>query len=201
MAVRGPRQVGKTTIQLQLIADLLDEGVLPTSILRVQFDELASTDQLLDPILRIAYWFEENIAADRFNALDRQGCKAYLFLDEVQTLDNWSAQLKFLVDTVGVKVLITASSALRIERGRDSLAGRIHTVEASTLSLTEIGKFHLLDHPDPFLPDSGLGHLLHKEFWQELAEHGRSCHRFRDQAFRHFSERGGYPMAHNRDRG
>ncbi len=175
--------MGKTTIQLQLIADLLDEGVLPTSILRVQFDELVSTDQLLDPILRIAYWFEENVATDRFNALDRQGHKAYLFLDEVQILDNWSAQLKFLVDTVGGKILVTASSVLRIARGKDSLAGRIHTVEAGTLSLTEIGKFCRLDHPDPFLPDNGLGHLLHKEFWQELEEHGRSCSIFRDQAF------------------
>ena len=198
VTVRGPRQVGKTTIQLQLIADLLDEGVPPTSILRVQFDELASTDRLIDPILRIAYWFEENIATDRFNALDWQGRKAWLFLDEVQNLDNWSAQLKFLVDTVGVKVLVTASSSLRIESGKDSLAGRIHTLEAGTLSLTEIGKFRRLDHPDPFLPDSGLGHLQHKEFWQELAEHGRSHSGFRDQAFRHFSDRGGYPMAHNR---
>ncbi len=35
VAVRGPRQVGKTTAQLQIIADLLGEGVPPTSILRV----------------------------------------------------------------------------------------------------------------------------------------------------------------------
>ncbi len=190
--------MGKTTIQLQLIADLLGEGVLPTSILRIQFDELVSTGRLIDPILRIAYWFEENIATDRFNALDRQGGKAYLFLDEVQNLDNWSGQLKFLVDTVGVKVLVIASSALRIESGKDSLAGRIHTLEAGSLSLTEIGRFRQLDPPDPFLPDSDLGYLQHKELWQELAEHGRSHSGFRDQAFQHFSDRGGYPMAHNR---
>ena len=40
VAVRGPRQVGKSTVQLHIIADLLAEGVLPTSILRVPFDEL-----------------------------------------------------------------------------------------------------------------------------------------------------------------
>ena len=33
IVVRGPRQVGKTTAQFQIIADLLDEGVPPTSIL------------------------------------------------------------------------------------------------------------------------------------------------------------------------
>ena len=196
VAVRGPRQVGKTTIQSQIIADLLDEGVPPTSIMRVQFDQLASTAGLVDPILRIANWFEHNITTDRFNALARQGHKAYLFLDEVQNLDNWSNQLKFLVDTFAVKVLVTGSSALRIERGKDSLAGRIHTVEAGTLSLTEIGELRHLNHPDPFLPDNGLGHLSHVGFWQELAEHGRRNAEFRDQAFRHFSERGGYPLTH-----
>ena len=198
VAVRGPRQVGKTTIQLQIIADLLDEGVPPTSIMRVQFDQLASTVRLVNPILRIANWFEHNIATDRFNALARRGHKAYLFLDEVQNLDNWSAQLKFLVDTFAVKVLVTGSSALRIERGRDSLAGRIHTVEAGTLSLTEIGEFRQMDSPQPFLPDNGLGQLQHKDFWQGLAEHGRSHAKFRDEAFRHFSERGGYPLPHTR---
>ena len=198
VAVRVPRQVGKTTIQLQIIADLLDEGVPPTSIMRVQFDQLASTAGLVDPILRIANWFEHNIAAARFNALARQGRKAYLFLDEVQNLDNGSAQLKFLVDTFALKVLVTVSSALRIERGQDSLAGRIHTVEAGTLSLTEIGELRHLNHPDPFLPDNGLGHLLHVEFCQELVAHGRRNAAFRDQAFRHFLERGGYPLTHTR---
>ena len=198
VAVRGPRQVGKTTIQLQIIADLLNEGVPPTSIMRIQFDQLASTARLVDPILRITNWFEHNIATDRFNALARQGRKAYLFLDEVQNLDNWSAQLKFLVDTFAVKVLVTGSSALRIERGKDSLAGRIHTVEAGTLSLTEIGEFRHMDSPQPFLPDNGLGQLQYKDFWQGLAEHGRSHSTFRDEAFRHFSERGGYPMPHTR---
>ena len=40
VAIRGPRQVGKSTMQLQVISDLLDEGVPPRNIMRVQFDEL-----------------------------------------------------------------------------------------------------------------------------------------------------------------
>ena len=196
VAVRGPRQVGKTTIQLQIISDLLQEGVRPANIMRVQFDGLASGSRLVDPILRISEWFERNVAADRFNALAHQGEKAYLFLDEVQNLENWSAQLKFLVDTVAVKVLVTGSSTLRIEKGRDSLAGRIHTVEAGALSLTEIGRFRGLRSPLPFLPDVGIGQLMHQEFWQELREYGHTHRQFRDQSFAHFSQRGGYPLAH-----
>ena len=38
--VRGPRQIGKTTLQLQIIDALLKRGVTPTRIFRVQFDDL-----------------------------------------------------------------------------------------------------------------------------------------------------------------
>ena len=48
VVVRGPRQIGKTTAQLQLISDLLEEGVRPQRILRVQFDELESEPELMD---------------------------------------------------------------------------------------------------------------------------------------------------------
>lgn len=198
VVVRGPRQVGKTTAQLQIISDLLDEGVPPTSILRVQFDELASIRGTSEPILRISDWFERHITADRFNALAHQGKKAYLFFDEVQNLDNWSVQLKSLVDNAAVKVVVTGSSALRIEMGRDSLAGRINQVEAGVLSLTEIGALRELDNQKPYLPDNGLGDLLEKDFWLALASHGRSNASFRDEAFRYFSSRGGYPIVHNR---
>ena len=61
VVVRGPRQVGKTTAQLQIIADLLGEGVPPTSILRVQFEELESLQGVVEPILRISNWFERQI--------------------------------------------------------------------------------------------------------------------------------------------
>ena len=197
IAVRGPRQVGKTTVQLQIISDLLAEGVPPNNIMRVQFDDLTSTSGLIDPILRIADWLEANVTTDAFNNLAHQGQTAYLFVDEAQNLSGWSNQLKFLVDNTSLKVLLTGSSALRIEQGRDSLAGRIHTVEAAALSLSEIAKFRGLECNAPFLPDNGLGELLRKEFWQDLAKHGQDHGPARDDAFRYFSERGGYPVAHN----
>ena len=198
VVVRGPRQVGKTTAQLQIIADLLHEGLPPTSILRVQFDELESLRSLPEPIVSISDWFERQIAAERFNALAQRGQKAYLFFDEVQNLNSWSAQLKSLVDNAAVKVVVTGSSALRIEMGRDSLAGRISAVEAGVLSLTEIGVLRGLNSCPPFLADNGLRFLMDKSFWQELVEHGRDNAEFRNAAFRHFAERGGYPLVHNR---
>lgn len=180
VVVRGPRQVGKTTAQFQLISDLLSEGVPPTSILRVQFDELVSLEKMDEPILTISDWFDQNIAAQSFNSLAHQGQTACLFFDEIQNLRRWDAQLKSLVDNTSVKVLVTGSSALRIEMGRDSLAGRINTVEAGVLSLTEIGALRELNTIPPFLKDNGLSSLIEKEFWQGLRNYGLTNNEFRE---------------------
>ena len=196
LAVRGPRQVGKTTAQLQIIQDLLAEGINPKRILRVEFDDLATLAGIPDPMVRIAVWFEKNILPRRFNAMAQTGERAFLFFNEVQILSRWEAQLKSLVDNATVKVVITGSSALRIERGRDSLAGRIGTLEAGVLSLTEIGALRGLETPEPFLEDNGLAPLLEQDFWSALRQHGIERAAFRREAFFHFAERGGYPVVH-----
>jgi predicted AAA+ superfamily ATPase len=116
--------------------------------------------------------------------------------DEVQNLRNWAPQIKLLVDHSTTQVLITGSSALKIELGRDSLAGRITTIEAGVLSLTEIAAFRGIDLGSPFLADNGLAPLTRQEFWRELVSHGRNLAEPRDLAFQFFSERGGYPLAH-----
>ncbi len=197
VAVPGPRGVGKTTMQLQIISDLLDKGVPPHHIIRVPLDQVTGTEDMLDPILRITSWIERNITPATFNALANQGQRAYLFFDEIQHISNWSWSLQLLVDHSAVKVVATGSSALRIEPGHDSLAGRISTVDAGTLSLTEIAEFRGLAPVEHFPPEESFGQFRRLEFWQELAEHGRTNAEARDQAFSLFSERGGYPMAHD----
>ena len=201
VAVRGPRHVGKTTIQLQIISDLLAEGTPPQNIMRVPYDQISPTDELVNPIIQIARWFEYNITTDRFNALSHQGSRAYLFFDEVQKVDNWSNELKFMVDTVDVKVLVATSSAMLIDRSQGILAGRIYTVDAGPLSLTEIAEFRGMEHLEHFPPENSFGQMRRREFWRELAEHGRQNATARDQAFRLFSERGSYPVAHDPGQG
>lgn len=197
--VRGSRQIGKTTACLHVISDLLREGVGPQRILRVQFDDIESLRIGKDPILQLVQWYEQNILEDTLNAKASKGEDCYLFFDEVQNLEDWSTQLKFLVDHNSVLSVVTGSSALRIELGRDSLAGRINTVEAGTLSLTEIGRIRRMPAtPAPLLPDNGVSNLKRREFWQELQRHGLQHDAFSTEAFRYFSERGAYPIAHLR---
>jgi len=196
VVVRGPRQIGKSTAQMQVVADLLEDGVAPQRILHVQFDELKEILKVSSPILRIVRWYEDSVLGGTLNEFAHRQLPTYIFLDEVQNLDRWAPQLKHLVDHSTTQVLVTGSSALRIERGRDSLAGRISTIEAGVLSLTEIAKFHRISLGNPFLEENGLDPLIRFEFWKELAQMGRTKAKERDETFHWFSERGGYPLAH-----
>jgi predicted AAA+ superfamily ATPase len=196
--VRGSRQIGKTTACLQVISDLLKHGVNPGRILRVQFDDIESFRIGKDPVLRIVQWYEEHILKDTLNNMAAKGEESYLFFDEVQNLDDWSTQLKFLVDNNTVYAVVTGSSALRIELGRDSLAGRINTIEVGTLSLTEIGAIRKMETPAAFLPDNGVSRLKLKDFWVQLKEYGLLHEAFAQSALAAFSDRGAYPIAHLR---
>ncbi len=197
--IRGPRQIGKSTIQDQIIEHLLTHGgVNPRRILKVQYDDLKVLGKLQLPIIDIASWYENRVLGCTFNESARGDGPAYLFLDEVQNLPSWAPELKNLVDTNTVRVLVTGSSALRIELGRDSLAGRISTVELGPLLLREVAALGLRADLPPFLSDNGLDRLTDKSAWAELAAHGISHREIRNSAFTRWARRGGYPRAHER---
>jgi predicted AAA+ superfamily ATPase len=195
--LRGARQVGKTTLQEQVIRYLLEErGVEPKRILRVQFDEIPSLAGLREPILAIVRWFENRILGVTLNESAHAGGPAFIFFDEAQNLTDWAPQVKALVDHHTAHVVVTGSSALRIEAGRDSLAGRVTTLDLGTLLLREISGLRRGEEPRPLLPANGLDSLLGMDFWRELNPHGQRHANLRGAAFAAFSERGGYPLAH-----
>lgn len=196
--LRGPRQIGKTTLLNQVINQLLDSGVEPKYVFRVQFDELPALMRLDQPLLDLTQWYSQTILNTSFNKAAWAGKKVYIFLDEVQNLKDWAPQLKHLVDLQPVRVVVTGSSALRIEAGRDSLAGRITTLEMGPLFLREIAALRKLGEIPAHLPSNGLGPLKDKTFWVALRAHGEHHRDLRDQAFAAFSERGAYPVAHAR---
>ncbi len=199
VVVRGARQVGKTTLLEQVIDHLLRVEVLePRRVLRVQFDELPSLRPLSEPILQIVRWYENRILGRTLNETAHAGLPAYLFFDEVQNLADWAPQIKALVDHSTVRVVVTGSSALRIEAGRDSLAGRISSLELGTLLLREVAGVRGEGTIEPLLAPNGLQPLLDAGLWRQLTSHGEANRSARDRAFAAFSERGGYPLAHTR---
>ncbi len=197
--LRGPRQVGKTTLQEQLIEHLLEKEKVPADhIFRVQFDEIPSLRGIEDPILSLCRWFENRVLGSTFNEEAHAGRLTFVFFDEVQNLPDWAPQVKALVDHHAVRVLLTGSSALRIEYGRDSLAGRISTLELGPLLLREIAALRGWGEIPSLLPLNGLRNLQEPSFWWSLRDHGSHYRQERDQAFAAFSERGGYPIAQAR---
>ncbi|MCW5890382.1 MAG: ATP-binding protein [bacterium] len=177
---------------------LLGAGVEPRRIFRVQCDDLPELVRLREPVLRLIDWYEATVLGETLNAAAHAGRPAYLFLDEVQNLRDWDVQLKHLVDSSALQAVVTGSSALRIERGRDSLAGRINTVEVGTLSLREVAAIRGFGTLETPLGDDGLEALLRKEFWLDLVASGRRQAAVCDVAFAAFADRGGYPLVHAR---
>jgi predicted AAA+ superfamily ATPase len=199
LVLRGPRQVGKTTLQEQTIYHLLhNEKINPKRIFRVQFDEIPSLKGHQDPILSICRWYENRILGGTFNEWAHNNTPIYIFFDEVQNLPAWAPQVKALVDGNTVRVFLTGSSSLRIERGRDSLAGRISSLEFSTLLLREIAAIRGWGEIEPVVELNGLTALKTLEFWKKLRYNGKQNQIIRDKAFEAYSERGGYPIAQTR---
>jgi len=192
--LRGPRRVGKTVLVKQVIAALLDEGINPKRLIWFPFDDLPELKAVKMPVLELARWYSQNVLGKTLNQAAHDGEHAFLFLDEVQNLPDWAPQLKHLVDTQPVRVLVTGSSALRIEAGRDSLAGRISTFEMGPLLLREIAELRQFGQVPPMLPPNGLAPLKDKSFWKEIRAHGQMYAEKRRLAFAAFSDRGAYPV-------
>ncbi|MFY8084920.1 MAG: ATP-binding protein [Rubrivivax sp.] len=195
--LRGPRQVGKTTLLNQLIDHLLDDGVAPERIFRVQFDDIPALQRLSAPLLDLTAWYADNVLGCSVNAAaQRHGGPIYLLLEEVRNLADWATQVKDLVDLQPIRAALTGSSALRIEAGRDSLAGRLSTIELGPLLLREVGELRGLGRLPAYLPSNGLARLKDRRFWEDLRAFGQTHQTFRDAAFGMFSSAAGirWPM-------
>ena len=130
----GLRRVGKTTTMFQLIDGLLERKEAdPYHVLYFSFDE-ERTD-----IREILAAYEREIIKEDLPR-DR---KTYLFLDEVQKLDNWPDKVKVVYDMYpNVKLCLSGSAAIDISKGvKESLAGRFFETRIEPLDFDEFLDF------------------------------------------------------------
>lgn len=125
-AVTGPRQVGKTTLVRQVVAEL---GLAA---------HVASAD---DPGLRDRAWLDAQWEAGRLIA---RGGPAVLVLDEIQKVADWSEVVKRLWDeddvrAIDLRVVILGSAPLLVREGlSETLAGRFEIVPLPHWSFDEM---------------------------------------------------------------
>lgn len=123
----GPRQVGKTTLLLQTIDELVKRGVPTTNILYATFDhpifKLAGLDAVLEA------WRELEPKVDG---------PEYLFLDEAQFIRDFGTWTKHQIDFFKHRRIIFTGSAMPLANsGEESGVGRWLTLQISTLSFYE----------------------------------------------------------------
>ena len=161
-------------------------GVSPERILYVPFDQLPSLHGIQEPVLAVARWYEKEIVKASFNTTAKAGKPIYVFFDEVQNLEAWAPQVKSLVDNHPLRALITGSSSLRIEAGRDSLAGRITSVDLGPLFLREIAELRSGAATVAVWGDNGLDKIVTRDFWVKAREQSKREVELRALAFAAF---------------
>jgi uncharacterized protein len=140
LLLSGARQVGKTTLYLQAIDELLTQGVASSNILYVTFDHPLLKLFGLDGLLTL--WRE-------FEPADEG--PEYLFLDEIQMVKDWQTWIKHQVDfEKRRRIAVTGSATPLVTEGQESGVGRWQTIRLATLSFYEYLQLRKL--PAPALP-------------------------------------------------
>ena len=182
LLLSGARQVGKTTLFLQAIDDLLERGIPPTNILYATFDHPLLKLAGLEALLRIWREFELRAAGPE-----------YLFLDEIQVAKDWQTWLKHQVDfEKGRRIAVTGSATPLVTEGQESGVGRWQTIRLATLSFYEY--LQLKHLPAPQLP--AVGSLRELFEWDEprrvrVGEEARPL----AGLFHEYLLRGGFPQS------
>lgn len=135
IVLKGVRRSGKSTLMAQIIAHLLESGIEPTRILRINLEEpLFSPEYSIELLERVYRVFREQVQPEG---------KAWIFLDEVQNVPGWESWVRGRNETEDIKIFITGSSSrvLSPEIGT-KLTGRQISFEVHPLSFKEYLRFN-----------------------------------------------------------
>lgn len=115
-SIRGPRQVGKTTLVKIMIRELLEKNN-PLNVMYFACDLLRDNIALND-LLATYYEWVRNQNKER----------VHVFLDEISSVKDWQKSIKFFVDNYGsqnLTIVLTGSHTLDIKTSVERLPGRV----------------------------------------------------------------------------
>ncbi len=128
--IQGLRRTGKTTILFQIIQHLLNNKTQPENILYFSFDEI------IYDIKEILEAYQKFILEKTF-----EKCKdrIYIFLDEVQKINDWENKIKVFYDLYpNLKIIVSGSSSIKLrKKAKESLTGRIIDFTLTPLEFEE----------------------------------------------------------------
>jgi len=131
----GLRRAGKTFYFYQLINNLIEDGINPSQILYINFEDdriLPLNVKDLNTILEAYYeLYPENTSET-----------LYLFFDEIQNIDNWELFIRRVHDKKNARIYITGSSSKLLSKEiATSLRGRTLSYYLFPLSFEEFLRF------------------------------------------------------------
>ncbi len=139
--IKGPRRVGKTEIQKQLIWYLIKEKKIdPKKVLYLSFDDVqiqaekpSNRERFVQDILNT--WAQ----VLGWNSYDEIDTTAYCFFDEVQAVSGWANLLKNRIErNPKVRIVLSGSAAHSIfDKALKILLGRVTSEKLTTFSFRE----------------------------------------------------------------
>lgn len=137
----GIRRSGKTYLIYQKIRHLVSQGISLDQILFINFED----DRLLP-----MHQKELSQLLEAFYSLYPQNHdrECYLFLDEIQNVDDWPLVIRRFYDSKKVQIFLTGSSAKLLSKEiSTSLRGRSITTEVWPYSFREYWKAQAIEYP------------------------------------------------------
>lgn len=125
--ITGIRRVGKTTIMMQFIKQLLQNNVKPDEILFIALDSFTLLNFSVHNLIEEYQKIHKKSSSDFF----------YLFLDEVSARDNFEQELKSLYDLSQIKIICSSSVSTLLRDKKARLTGRTKTIEIMPLDFQE----------------------------------------------------------------
>jgi predicted AAA+ superfamily ATPase len=141
--IYGARQVGKTTIMKMLIKKLKSTNIPDEAIFYFDLEDLEMLELCNQGVNDVIRYIEARTSYNPSNPPNPSASskgKIYLFIDEIQYLNNASSFIKLMVDNHSdrFKLIISGSSVLDIKsKIKQSLVGRIVTFEVFGLDFEE----------------------------------------------------------------
>lgn len=179
--VSGARQVGKTTLIMQVIANLIESGVPAANILYITFDHPIFKLSGLGAVLEAWRELEPKASGPE-----------YLFLDEAQFIRDFGTWVKHEVDFNKQRRIVSTGSAMPIHDTEiESGVGRWHTLRLATLSFYEY--LQLKQIQLPAIPEISMLTDLFKYSTSDYLRVSEAVH----SLIGHFHEyliRGGFPQ-------